>query len=136
MCFEMNERKLCFAKYSSTFSEPQSGPLNQRILETSLIDADKDKKFHAKTEPLPIHMSSSDRHRDINSEENQLKEIYNRSTWQIYNRIIMYRRKHDNLYANIQLTLVHPETSKMISTCKVNSSINDDEEDSIFCFEM
>ena len=149
----MNQGERYFDK-CSTSSEAQFvsqlSILNRHVLESALIDAEKVKKFYPRSKPLPICASCSDRPRDLDAEEDQRKQIYDRSTWQMYNRIVMFRKNHVNLCAktsfrfdnsknvrnNIERNLLHPDASTMIPRCEVHSSIEDDEENNIFYFEM
>ena len=109
-------------------------------------------KFRAKSGPLPIPRVAY-LNRCMYLELDQRKQMYDYSTWQMYNRITNFRKSQpdccknrsfkDNTIENarhngIDSTCLCAEKSRIISTLQIHLSAENDssEEDDIFYFEM
>ena len=125
--------------------------LNEHIL-ISCVSSCHENKFRGKSGSLPIPRAAYlNRCRCL--ELDQRKQIYEYSTWQMYNRITNFRKSQPDCYNKksfkgdtlekvvrkdrIDSTSLCPERSRIISTYQMHLSVeNDSGEDDIFYFEM
>lgn len=155
MELKRNRNNACLAKFSSSSevetSLSQIGKLDQHIL-ISCVSSCRESQFQAKSDPLPIpgQSSYSNRRRDL--ELDQIKQMYNYSTWKMYNRIFNSRKSQTvcyhkttfkgdalkNLRNNeIGSTFLYPESSRIIPIHQMRPSTEEENEaDGIFYLEL
>ena len=164
----MNHIDACLANISLSSEDEtclsQIGAIDQQIL-ISYASSCNENKFRAKSGPLPIprqfqaksdplripgQSSYSNRRRDL--ELDQIKQMYNYSTWKMYNRIFNSRKSQTvcyhkttfkgdalkNLRNNeIGSTFLYPESSRIIPIHQMRPSTEEENEaDGIFYLEL
>ena len=164
----MNHIDACLANISLSSEDEtclsQIGAIDQQILISYASSCNENKfraksgplpiprQFQAKSDPLPIpgQSSYSNRRRDL--ELDQIKQMYDYSTWKMYNRIANCRKYQPDCFDKTSFkdvtqenvrndrnesTRLCPEGSRIISKYQTHSSVeNDSEEDDIFYLEI